>query len=577
MTLYNSSQLSAGQGVQVMRVSGAMLTLEAAHQQVCNTLSPGRWPYRLPGLDLSRGVLRRGPLKIGHLIYLIYSIYLRFFTHRANSSKIHRTAAVMIALIVAGAFFVLDGNAQVITYQTVKCAELTGVIKNPGIGYQTFDQSAASNAQLPSSTSYVRLNWSQIEPVPGTYDFSLIDQALSQAQSAGQRLAFRIMGYEDGDLGPVGLKNAGYPGYTFTFDGYPNVWFPDMDQSIVQQDLARLIAALGKRYGNNPSIDSIDIGFVGDWGEFHFWNTTPQVPMPSTAALNTLSNDFLANVGVPLVIGGDLYDKNVNAFNYAIRNKIGWRADCWGDYNTSGWNHMQNLYPAIIANAPNAWKYAPVILEPCGTMSSWVSSNYPWHQALQWAIYNHASAFNDQSDTVPSVMYSAIQDMITKLGYRFVLTQAQLPTSVTTGASFNLTLNWTNKGNAPMYFDRRLLVKVGSQISDTGISMKGFLPGTRTDVATIGTQGLAAGTYSVRIGLAAPGSQTPDIRLAIQGTGLWYTLGNVIITARLRAAKGSRQATKAWPAVARGRILLSSSRRATKPCLVLRLCRGSHA
>ena len=81
-----------------------------------------------------------------------------------------------------------------------------------------------------------------------------------------------------------------------------------------------------------------------------------------------------------------------------------------------------------------------------------------------------------------------------------------------------------------MYFDRHLLVKVGSQISDTGISMKGFLPGTRTDVATIGTQGLAAGTYPVRIGLAAPGSQTPDITLAIQGMRLWYTLGNVIIT-----------------------------------------------
>ena len=56
----------------------------------------------------------------------------------------------MIALIVAG-FFVLDGNAQVITYQTINLTELTGVIKNPGIGYQTFDRSHASDAQFPSS------------------------------------------------------------------------------------------------------------------------------------------------------------------------------------------------------------------------------------------------------------------------------------------------------------------------------------------------------------------------------------------------------------------------------------------
>jgi Beta-galactosidase len=189
---------------------------------------------------------------------------------------VHRTPAVMIALIAAGAFSVQAGNGREISYQTINFTELTGrIIKNPGIGYQTFYRSAASDSQFPSSVLYTRVNWSQIEPAPGTYDFAPIDKALSQAQSAGQRLAFRIMGFHEGDSGPVGLKKGGYPGYTFTFKGHPSVWFPDMNQDIVQQDLAHLIAALGQRYGKNPSIDSIDIGFVGDWGEFHFWNTNP--------------------------------------------------------------------------------------------------------------------------------------------------------------------------------------------------------------------------------------------------------------------------------------------------------------
>jgi len=296
----------------------------------------------------------------------------------------------------------------------------------------------------------------------------------------------------------------------------------------VQQDLANLISALEQRYANNPAIDSIDIGFVGDWGEFHFWNTVPTPPMPSTASLDTFQDYWLANAGsAPLIISGTLNNTDVNAFSYAIQNNMGWRVDCWGDYSPSGDQYV--AYPALIAIAPGAWKFGPVLLETCGTMADWVS-NYPWQQALQWAIDNHASAFNNKSTTIPPVMYSAVRDMLTKIGYRFVLTQAQLPTSITAGASFNLALNWTNKGNAPMYFDRHLLVKVGSQISDTGISMKSFLPGMRTDVATVGTKGLVAGTYPVRIGLAPPGSQTPDITLAIQGTGPWYTLGNIIIT-----------------------------------------------
>jgi hypothetical protein len=49
--------------------------------------------------------------------------------------------------------------------------------------------------------------------------------------------------------------------------------------------------------------------------------------------------------------------------------------------------------------------------------------------------------------------------------------------------------------------------------------MKGFLPGTRTNVATIATRGLAAGAPPVQIDLAAAESQDPDIPLAIQGIG----------------------------------------------------------
>jgi hypothetical protein len=430
-------------------------------------------------------------------------------------------------IIAVGILFAAAPAYAQSTVQTITPTELTSVITNPGIGYQTFYASAASDTQLPSKTMYIRFDWSRIETSPGDYNFAPIDQALSQAKAAGQRLAFRIMGYEDGDYGPVGLKNAGYPGYSFTFDGYANVWFPDINQAVVQQDIKNMVAALGQRYGSDPAVDSIDIGFVGDWGEFHFWNTSPTPPYPSTASLNALTDDFVSYVKAPIVTGGDLHNNDANAFTYAIQKKVGWRVDCWGDY-AAGWrNHMTNDYPNIIAAAPNAWQYAPVILEPCGTMGSWVSSGYPWQQALQWAIDNYASEFSNKSAPIPSVMLSSVQDMLTKIGYRFVLTQAQLPSSVSSGASFSMTLNWTNKGNAPMYFDRDILIKVGTQVTDTGSNMKDFLPGTRVDTLTIPTQGLSAGTYPVQIGLAEPGSQTPDINLAIQGGGPWYTLGSI--------------------------------------------------
>ncbi|MDN5001385.1 DUF4832 domain-containing protein [Bradyrhizobium sp. GCM10027634] len=412
-------------------------------------------------------------------------------------------------------------------FQTITPTPITGIIKNPGIGYQTFYKSSTSDTQLPSSTMYIRLNWSQVESAPGVFNFEAIDHALSSAKSAGQRLAFRIMGYEEGNFGPAGLKNAGFPGFTFSFERFSSVWFPDLTQNVVQQDLAALVSALGQRYGNNPAIDSVDIGFVGDWGEFHFWHTSPMPPYPSTSALNKLTDDFLANFTVPIVIGGDVRAGDQGAFNYAVQNKAGWRVDCWGNY-AAGWNHMRDAYPAILEDAPNAWQNAPVILEPCGVMSNWVASNYPWKEALLWAIDNHASQFSNKSSPIPSVMLPYVREMLTKIGYRIVLTQAQMPISVT-HPSFSLCLNWSNVGNAPMYFERHLLVKVGSLVTDTGITMKGFLPGNRTDNPTISVEGLASGTYPVQIGLAAPGRLVPDITIAIAGEGPWYTLGNLVV------------------------------------------------
>jgi hypothetical protein len=417
--------------------------------------------------------------------------------------------------------------------QIVNPVARTDVIKNPGIGYQTFYTSAANDTQLPSATMYVRYWWSQIETAPGTYNWSVIDTDLARAVAAGQRFAFRIMPYADGQTGPKGLKSAGFAGFNFAYNATSGIFMPDLNNSTVQADMATTVAAIKTRYGSNPNIDSIDIGFVGSFGQYWTGSTTPALYLPSTASLEKWFDNW-SNLPFPLLIDGDLTVQNPGAnedhtaFSYAMSKNIGWRIDGWGGYEGAPYDYMDYQVPWILAAAPNAWKNAPIYLEPYYTMQNWVTGGW-WQQALNWAVTNHVSAFHNKSAPIPSVMLSAVQSMLTHLGYRFVLTQAQLPTSVAADTSMPLTLNWNNAGNAPIYIDRHILVKIGNQVTDTGVTMKGFLPGTRTDTLTVNTAGLAAGTYPVAIGLAAPGSQNPDITLAIQGAGPWYPLANVTI------------------------------------------------
>ncbi len=408
-------------------------------------------------------------------------------------------------------------------YQTFSPAERGGVIKNPGIGYQTFYHSAAVDRQLPSSTMYLRFNWSTIEPAPGIFDFGRIDAALSLARAAGQRLAFRIMGYDNGNTGPVALKKAGYPGFAFRFEG-TDVWVPDLDDDGVQRDLQKLIATLGRRYGDNGAIDSVDLGLIGDWGEQHFWNTYPTPPYPSLRTLRWLSDVFREHFEVPVLVNDGVWENNPDAFQYAIQRGLGWRADCWGGQREMSWK-----YPQILADVPDAWRIAPVIMEPCGVMSLWPSFGYPWQKTFQWAIDNHISQFSNKSAPIPHDMIADASAMLGRLGYRLVLRHARFPRVVKIGSDFRLQLEWENKGNAPMYFGRNVLLKLGSRNTDTGISMQGFAPGTRTDLVSLQTVGLRAGTYPVEIAVGLPAAKDPDITLAIEGDGPWYSLGDVIL------------------------------------------------
>ena len=127
-------------------------------------------------------------------------------------------------MIVASTCAALLMVSHIVWAQTtiVRPIEIDDVLVNPGIGIETFqrfqgqpvneglrwsevgpeaagaDASAAAHVDFPaSSVAYLRWFWSQIEPQRGTYRWSIIDDALAEARRHDQRLAIRIMPYND--------------------------------------------------------------------------------------------------------------------------------------------------------------------------------------------------------------------------------------------------------------------------------------------------------------------------------------------------------------------------------------------
>jgi hypothetical protein len=139
----------------------------------------------------------------------------RYLQHQAPRP----TPVIVVAIL--GALFMAPPMLSAQT-TVVRPTEIDDVLVNPGMGIETFqrfqgqplnegvrwsevgpevsgvDASAAARVDFPrSSVAYLRWFWSQLEPQHGTYRWSIIDDALAVARRHGQRLAIRIMPYDD--------------------------------------------------------------------------------------------------------------------------------------------------------------------------------------------------------------------------------------------------------------------------------------------------------------------------------------------------------------------------------------------
>ena len=103
----------------------------------------------------------------------------------------------------------------------IRPTEIDDILVNPGMGIETFNRFSGQalnqgvkwsevgpekplenappgSVDFPgSSVAYLRWFWSQLEPQPGKYRWEIIDNALAEAHRHNQRLAIRLMPYDD--------------------------------------------------------------------------------------------------------------------------------------------------------------------------------------------------------------------------------------------------------------------------------------------------------------------------------------------------------------------------------------------
>jgi hypothetical protein len=456
---------------------------------------------------------------------------------------------VIVVCIFAGLLAV----PHLVSAQTtiVRPTEIDDVLVNPGMGIETFQRfqgqplnegvrwsevgpeaagadASAARVDFPaSSVAYLRWFWSQLEPQRGTYHWSIIDDALAEARRRGQRLAIRIMPYDNKNPMPDWYLKSGAKRANASTDKDGAIWSPDANDPLYFTYWSALIVEAGKRYDGHPDLNHVDVSTVGYWGEG--WG--PYLPEWSVQQ-QLIDVYFKAFPRTLLLMNFDA----LPALQYGVKLGGGWRLDCWGDMGAPGrtFAHMIDFYPQQLARGglQDVWQTRPVALETCWVPEQWHQWNFPLKPILDQGLRWHASTINIKSSRIPEDWKIAFDAFQKQIGYRFVLRKIEYPSHVTRGSMAAVNMWWFNAGIAPVYRSYTLALAIGDAVIPLDADIRRWLPGDAVYENTIAVpRELAPGRYPLRVGMLDPTTRKPAIQLAITGRQPdgWYQLGEIVV------------------------------------------------
>ena len=301
------------------------------------------------------------------------------------------------------------------------------------------------------------------------------------------------------------------------------VWQPDYNDPKFVEYWGALIRESGRRYDGHPWLESVDLGALGFWGEWHTY-TRPWM-MPPLEIKRKLVDIYLESfkkTPLLMLIGGEL--------RYATSRGTGWRADSLGPSNSS--------YPQRIAasDATDAWKTAPVVFEVGRTFADHLASGLDIDKTITEALRWHASSVNAKSSAIPSQWEAKFREFNNRMGYAFELRMVEYQPRVRAGAMVPMRMWWVNAGVAPPYRKFKLVILLKNEktsgLIPIDIDMTKWLPGD--DIVlddSVFVPDLEPGKYRLQVGLLDPYSGKPAIKLPMKGRTQdnWHDLGEIEI------------------------------------------------
>lgn len=493
-------------------------------------------------------------------------------------------------LLLLSCFIIMQlaGLAQTTNLSFTQIPSTDPEFMRPGAGANewSYDQNVVNIPVQGTNTQrldrYWRFTWLDFQPASGSsgsYNFSVFDSKIQQSISKGQTFSFGVMQQCGGCDANLQTNISGavmlYPTWLHTQMQSESVkdfisggeWFPNYNSPSYLTALKNLNIAInnhimtgsynGVRY--QDVIGQIDIRGYGDFGEwtnnvFTNGNITVATGDSIISYHVHVFDKFQCVYMMATVDGGQLSNTNVppGVGYYALTvsnsvGKLGWRRDSWGqtdnylsqwtDTNPTTFNGL-----SFKTEIMNRYQFAPIVGEPQdgGSAGNFTSL------AAQMTKYGVTSFGNGNfNNGVNATIQNSFRAASKAAGYRIVLTGGSMTTTLTSGNTFNLSLNWQNIGAAPEYKNWNVTFELRSSTNAvvwTGTSSfnpKLFLPSgsstANSDNFTLPST-VAAGTYSMYLIIKDPVGYRKPLPLGITGVN---SDGSYLLRSNINVGTGS--------------------------------------
>lgn len=446
------------------------------------------------------------------------------------------------AFLVIFAYYHFKPVERVVFHPT----ETSGVLNNPFMGFAV--DARYDDAVQPYRLAHANLYWKEIEPRQGMYDFKAIEKKYNFElwRSKGVKLVIRVvLDY------PRKERHMDIPDWLYTEIGGDGTWYktdygqgfsPNYANSILISHHEKLIAALAKRYENDPLIAFIQLGSIGHWGEWHTRNDEQaQIPFPSTAITKQYVEPYTRYFSQkPLLMrrphtiakeyGMGLYNDAFGDPEQTMDEFLDWVNHGYTSWLTS---ELQPSMPDFWKSSPSGGEFLDETLyfederidetlkQARLTHISWVGPNAPYLAPKNGSLQQNIDRF------------------LQTIGYRFIISEESHEKTRLPGQTMHIELKIVNRGVAPFYFDWPLEFSLCSETGEivakalSPSDIRSWLPGEHADTVDLKIPPRApAGKYSFCAAILDPGTGLPGIEWAMDGKlpDGRYRLGQVTVS-----------------------------------------------